>query len=61
MDGMARRFDFQIVKTQTVIASEAKQSMHGYDSSGLLRRFAPRNDVEIQLHDLAACCARVLR
>jgi len=29
---------------QTVIASEAKQSMAGENGSGLLRRFAPRND-----------------
>jgi hypothetical protein len=29
---------------EIVIASEAKQSRDRYDSYGLLRRFAPRND-----------------
>jgi hypothetical protein len=31
----------QVLRRQTVIASEAKQSSN---KSGLLRRFAPRND-----------------
>ena len=39
-------FTFQTASFDTVIASEAKQSMDVAEKSGLLRRFAPRNDVK---------------
>src|SRR6266699_4456883 len=37
--------EFCVARLDTVIASEAKQSMLPRSKSGLLRRFSPRNDV----------------
>ena len=50
-----------------VIASEAKQSMEPRSKSGLLRRFAPRNDGALRYdsaiprHDLPEVCKNVRR
>jgi hypothetical protein len=57
----SHRFKFQTAATLNVIASEAKQSIATQKKeTGLLRRFAPRNDVKTQFRDLAAPCARGL-
>src|SRR5258708_32917254 len=58
----SHRFKFQTAATLNVIASEAKQSMKPQRKSGLLRRFAPRNDGKhsfaISLHVLPEVCLR---
>jgi hypothetical protein len=47
--------NFKQPSLNTVIASEAKQSIGQQErKSGLLRRFAPRNDGEMQFRILAA-------
>src|ERR1700737_886084 len=44
-DDRQRKFSIQFSNSQTVIASEAKQSIKPRKGkNGLLRRFAPRND-----------------
>jgi hypothetical protein len=50
---MTTRFNFQTATTLNVIASEVIHAVANLQD-GLLRRFAPRNDVETQLRDLAA-------
>ena len=51
--GVKREGALGVVGVETVIASEAKQSMGPQSRSGLLRRFAPRNDVENFKYDSA--------